>query len=102
MTLRPQDVPIWATETQADAGLISHSTSFGSVPMTTHLDGERAEVSLVRLDRDHPTEETTIIGPVTVTVADYAFSPDDARRLAALLVQAADLFEAARRAEVER
>jgi hypothetical protein len=101
MTLRPQDVPIWATETQADAGLISHSTSFGSVPMT-HLDEERAEVSLVRHDRDHPTEETTIIGPVTVTVADYAFSPDDARRLAALLVQAADLFEAARRAEVER
>jgi hypothetical protein len=97
MTLRPHDVPAWATETQTDAGLISHSTSFGSVPMTL-LHGELAEVSLVRFDREHPADETTIIGPVTVTVADYSFSPADARRLAVLLVRAADLYDAAREA----
>lgn len=97
MTLRPHGAPSWATETQIDAGLISHSTSLGSVPMTL-LHGERAEVSLVRFDREHPVDETTIIGPVTVTVADYAFSPADARRLAVLLVQAADLRDTARAA----
>ena len=43
MTLRPHDVPIWATQTQADAGLITYSTPFGSVPITDRH-AERAEV----------------------------------------------------------
>lgn len=99
-TRQPPGVPVWATQTHTDAGLVAHSTGFGSVPMASPH-GELADIALVRFDRlDEGTGEV-LVGRVRVTLADYVFDPSEVRRLAALLVQAVDLLDAARAVEGE-
>ena len=92
--------PLWATESESDAGMTTHATGFGSVPMLVPQ-GEPAAVALVRIDRLDESTGSVEVGPVTVTLADYAFSPAQVRRLAVLLVQAADLLDAANKTERE-
>ena len=90
--------PLWATDRRMEADAVTHQHTVGTFELepVSGPDGLEVRHGGVILSRwDEIVEAVLTVGATSICVLDAEVTPAGARKLAALLVQAADMAESA-------